>query len=135
MNNHGVIVSLCKKHFPQLQAIYFFGSYTTEHQTSASDVDLALLLPVEVAKMAGSLSMHELRFELEDTFNKDVDLVNLREVSTVFQKEILSAEGCIYNGDVNGIAEFEMLTISYYQKLCSERADIVQSIIDSGRVL
>jgi predicted nucleotidyltransferase len=53
-----------------------------------SDVDIALLLPPEEAKGAGSLSFSDLRFKLEEAFGKRVDLVNLRMVSTVFKKEI-----------------------------------------------
>lgn len=119
---------LCKRYFPDLQAIYLFGSFGTVYDTATSDVDLALLLPVSRAKAVGSLAMHDLRFELEAQLQKEVDLINLRKVSTVFQKEIIAADRCIYKADLYATAEFEMLTISFYQKLNEERAGVYNAM-------
>jgi predicted nucleotidyltransferase len=49
-------------------------------------VDIALLLPHETAKRLGSLYMTDLHAELEQLLNREVDLINLRQVSTVLQK-------------------------------------------------
>ncbi|MGB3218855.1 MAG: hypothetical protein WBD79_15760, partial [Anaerolineae bacterium] len=62
-----------------------------------------------------------------------VDLVNGREVSTVFQKEIIRSGRRIYTADDNAVAEFEMLTLSYYQKLNEERAAILQVFRETGK--
>ena len=40
--------------------------------------------------------------------------------------------GRIYDGDWFAVEEFEMLTLSYYQKLNEERADIVFSALSGG---
>lgn len=72
---------------------------------------------------------------LEKLFSKNIDLINLRQVSTVLQKEVISAEQRIYCADDNAADEFEMLTISYYQKLNEERADILQSFYASRRAI
>ncbi len=61
-----------------------------------------------------------------------MDLVNLRQVSTVFQKEIVMAERRIYCADQYAADEFEMLTISFYQKLNEERAGILAEGLRSG---
>ncbi len=39
------INKLILNHFPNIQAIYLFGSYGTEDEWFNSDIDIALLLP------------------------------------------------------------------------------------------
>ena len=123
------------KHYPEVQAIYFFGTYGTDDQWTDSDVDIALLLKHQQAKTVGTLVMSDLRFELERLLEKDVDLINLRRVPTVLQKEIVAADRRIHTADEYAADEFEMLTISYYQKLNEERAEILKEIMTSGRVV
>ena len=77
--------------------------------------------------------MSDLRFELESLLKKDVDLINLRQANTVFQKEIIMEGRRVFDADEYGTDEFEMLTISYYQKLNAERAEILQEVSASGR--
>lgn len=81
------LVQTIVKRYPETQAVYLFGSYGTGHEWPESDVDIAVLLPPEKAKNTGSLSVIDLQLELETLLKKQVDLINLRLVSTVFQKE------------------------------------------------
>ena len=118
--------------YPVMQAIYLFGSYGTENEWPDSDVDIALLLPPEEAKKAGSLVMGELHSALESLLKKDVDLINLRQVSTVFQKEIIMADRRIFCADAYAADEFEMLVLSLYQKLNEERAELLAEGLRSG---
>ena len=127
------IVQTILTHTPQVQAVYMFGSYGTEDERPSSDVDLALLLPPEQAKAEGSLLLGELHLALAELLGKEVDLVNLRQVSTVFQKEIVMTGRQIFCADSYAAAEFEMLTLSYYQKLNEERREILAAFKESGR--
>ena len=77
--------------------------------------------------------MSDLRFDLETLLGKEVDLINLRRVPTVLQKEVVVADCRIYAGNEFAAEEFEMLTLSYYQKLNEERAEIVADAISGGR--
>jgi len=63
----------------------------------------------------------------------DVDLINLRRVSTVFQKEIVLAERRIFCADHYAADEFEMLVLSLYHKLNEERAELMAEGLSSGR--
>jgi predicted nucleotidyltransferase len=119
--------------YPATQAIYLFGSYGTEYENQTSDVDIALLLPHDMAKQVGSLALSKLRVDLEGLVRRDVDLINLRLVSTVFQKEIIAAERRVYCADEAAAAEFEMLVLSFYQKLNEERREILEAFFESGR--
>ena len=127
------IIQTILTHTPQVQAVYMFGSYGTEDERPSSDVDLALLLPPEQAKAEGSLLLGELHLALAELLGKEVDLVNLRQVSTVFQKEIVMTGRQIFCADSYAAAEFEMLTLSYYQKLNEERREILAAFKESGR--
>ncbi|WP_022947963.1 type VII toxin-antitoxin system MntA family adenylyltransferase antitoxin [Methylohalobius crimeensis] len=119
--------------FPATQAIYLFGSWGTENEWPDSDVDIAVLLPPETAQKAGSLTLSELRYALERLLDRNVDLINLRRVSTVFQKEIVMADRRIFCGNRYAADEFEMLVLSLYQKLNQERAEVLADGLRSGR--
>jgi len=129
-NMQDKLIEAVTSHYPDVQAIYLFGSWGTEYMREESDVDIALLLPHKKAKESKSLQMSPLQFELEKLFKRNVDLINLRQVSTVLQKEIILAERRMDCRDENAAAEFEMMTASYYQKLNEERASI---LIDAQR--
>ena len=93
---------------PALQAVYLFGSCADGTSRPQSDLNLAVLLPHVDAKAAG----------------RGVDLINLRTVSTVFRHEIVTTGIPIF---------FEMITLSLYQKLNEERAEILRSVRSDGR--
>lgn len=126
------IIDTIVAHHPTVQAIYLFGSYGTADERPESDADIALLLTPSEAKQAGSLAMTDLQSELRGMIGRSVDLINLRQVSTVLQKEVVIADRRIFEGDLRAAEEFEMLTISYYQKLNEERAGIIESALAGG---
>lgn len=133
MADHRPIIEAVLNHYPDIQAIYLFGSYDTEYQWPNSDVDIALLLPPKKVREAGSLALGPLWFELERRLGKTVDLIDLRQVPTVFRKEIIAADRRIYCGDEYAADEFEMLTLSFYQKLNQERREVLAEGLRSGR--
>lgn len=132
-NPEATIITTVLRYYPSVQGIYLFGSYGTEQEWPDSDIDIALLLPPARAKQEKNLLMSQCRFDLEDIFQKDVDLLNARLVSTVCQREIIAGGRVIYNADPYAVDEFEMLVISYYQKLNEERRDILESFHRTGR--
>lgn len=128
------IIETVSRYYPDVQAIYLFGSYGTENEWSDSDVDIALLLPHNVSVKPMDLAMSTCRSELENFIKKDVDIVNVRKVSTVFQKEIIMIGRLLYCADRYKMDEFEMYVLSFYQKLNEERAEIIDSIIKDRRI-
>jgi uncharacterized protein len=131
MKSDATIVRIVLEHYPAAQAIYLFGTYGTEDEWPESDVDIAVLLPPERAY--GQLMLTPCQQALEKTLEKPVDLLNARQVSTVFQKEIIQSGRLLYCGDEGAVAEFEMLTLSLYQKLNEERKEILESFQETGR--
>ncbi|MEI7868139.1 MAG: nucleotidyltransferase domain-containing protein [Candidatus Methylumidiphilus sp.] len=119
--------------YPDTQAIYLFGSWGTEDEWPSSDVDMAVLLPPLRAKAVDFWGWNDLAMRLGSIAHKSVDLLNVRRVSTVFQKEVIMADWRIYCADEYAAEEFEMLTLSFYQKLNQERAEVLAEGLRSGR--
>ncbi|MBC8334859.1 MAG: nucleotidyltransferase domain-containing protein [Anaerolineales bacterium] len=135
MSEKDKIVHIILEHHPDAQAIYLFGSHGTAEERKDSDVDIAILLPPQQKNENDSLIFNDLCYELETLLAKDVDLSNLRQAPTVLQKEIIAAERRIYCADQYAADEFEMLTISYYQRLNEERAGIIKDVLEVGRII
>lgn len=120
------IISTILQHAPDVEAIYIFGSTAKNQENKNSDIDIVILLPVKQAKEIGNLYLTDLHSDLIFLLKKEVDLINLRIVSTVFQKEIISKGTVIYCANRYNKDEFEMLIISFYQTLNFERKEILE---------
>ena len=127
------IVSILKCYFSELQAVYLFGSHGTEYEQPGSDVDIAVLLPSAVAAQTTADNLLDCTTELSSALGKDVDLINLRHANTVFQHEIIFNATLLYVADQYAVDMFEMITMSLYQKLNEERAEILADFINTGR--
>lgn len=133
MGVHNKIIQVVTEHYPDVQAIYLFGSFGTEDERPESDVDIALLLSPDESRKVGTLAVSVLCAALESILCRKADLINLRQVPTVLRKEVVAADRRIYTGDEHAAEEFEMLTLSLYQKLNEERAGIVKDAMAGGR--
>jgi len=119
--------------YPDAQAIYLFGSWGTADEWPDSDLDMAVLLPHQQAKCVDFWKWNALAARLNGIVHKQVDLINARQVSTVMRKEIILADRRIFCADEYAADEFEILTISYYQKLNEEHAGGLAEGLRSGR--
>ncbi|OQP07764.1 DNA polymerase subunit beta [Geobacillus sp. 46C-IIa] len=111
--------------------IYLFGSAARGALRPDSDVDIAFVSdgepcdPYELFLLAGQLA---------DKLGRDVDLVDLRRASTVFQAQVVSTGKAIDCRDERKRAEFEMKTLKMYVKLNEERAPVLKQITESGTI-
>ncbi|MCI5167836.1 MAG: nucleotidyltransferase domain-containing protein [Candidatus Electrothrix sp. GM3_4] len=121
------------KHYPVVQAVYLFGSLASGEERPDSDADIGLLLPIAEAKKKRALLLSSCAFELADQLGRDTDLLNLRQVSTVMQHQVVSYGTLLHVGDEYSQQEFEMLTLSFYQKLNEERAGILEDFYRTKR--
>lgn len=130
-------ISIIVHHIPEVQAIYLFGSASDGDipTQELGDVDLALLLPPGSPHDRPRLMLSALRCDLEDTLGLPVDLANLRTAHTSFAMEVIHTGERIHVADLYAVDTFEMLTLSAYQKLNLERANILSDILDSGQMV
>jgi predicted nucleotidyltransferase len=129
------IVKTIRHFYPDVEAVYLFGTHGTAEERHDSDVDIALLLPPQTAKALMNLETSECCQALSDVLKMPVDLINLRAVNIVFQHEIIQEGKTIYQQSEYVVDNYEMIVMSLYQKLNEERADILQDIFQTGRII
>ncbi len=113
---------------PTTQAIYLYGTWGTEYQRRNSDLDMAVLLLPAVSQAIDHSAWLRLSAEVAQAAKVEyADLVNLRTAPVILRKEIIAANRRIYCTDEYAADEFEMLTLSFYQKLNDERRGIIES--------
>jgi uncharacterized protein len=126
------VIALITAHIPSVKAIYLFGSQADGSASATSDVDLAFLTPFEC--ITPPLEVYKLKSKIELALRKDVDLVHLNKASTVFQFQITTTGMHLYVKNTHKILEYEALVLSMYQRLQQERKQILNQVIDSGKV-
>ena len=102
--------------------IYLFGSTALKQDHAHSDLDIAFYSeaehdPVAVFMQAQILSAR---------FHREVDLIQLRTASTVFQKEILVSSALIYEEVATDRELFESIVLKKYARLNEERLPILK---------
>jgi len=103
--------------------IYIFGSYAKQESTQGSDVDIAFYSENEY----DSFDIFLLAQEISAKIKKEVDLVQLKKSSTVFQKEVIENGICIYEENSTEREKFELLVYKKYFKLNEERKEIIDN--------
>jgi uncharacterized protein len=101
--------------------IYIFGSFGTATQHPKSDIDIAFLptlpaLPLDYFYIAS---------ELSSKLGHPVDLINLKQASTVLAKEVLLTGTPLLVNDSAIHQQFEMLTLTDYARFNEERHSVL----------
>ncbi|MBB6175703.1 putative nucleotidyltransferase [Anoxybacillus tengchongensis] len=116
--------------------IYLFGSVATRHVRYDSDIDIAFLSDKRSSDKR-SLDHYErfmLAQQLAERLQRDVDLIDLKQASTVFQAQIVHSGKVIYCANEQKRAEYEWRVLKMYAKLNEEREEILRNIVESGSV-
>ena|SRR5688572_12361883 len=128
--NDNALIEFVKQAIPDLIALYRFGSQTKGSARTESDVDLAVL----ACHPTPALRRFDLAQELAAQLHRDVDLLDLRSVSTVMRMQVVSTGECLVAADEAARREFEMYTYSNYARLNEERREILKRVSASGLV-
>ena len=104
-------------------AIILFGSYSRNTQNKESDIDIAIK-----GNKIDSKKIYELKQKLEDISQKDVDLVNLDDISDVFRYEILMNGIKLFCQDDYKFDLYKLDMCREYLELNESRQDIIQRI-------
>lgn len=111
--------------------IVLFGSTVKGNIHRESDIDIAFL---SNHKNLDQYEIFMIAQELAAKLNRDVDLIDLDQASTVFQAQIVQSGKPIYCADEQKKAEFEIKALKMYAKLNEERAEILKKINESGTI-
>jgi uncharacterized protein len=110
--------------------VYLFGSAARDELREDSDIDLAYISNMNLTPYENFM----LAQELADIFKKDVDLVNLKEASTVFKAQVVGTGKKIYCSNENDRMYFEMRAFKEYALLNEERKIIISGIRERGSI-
>lgn len=128
MNNTDQAVEIIKQKIPNLQAIYVFGSSGTAYETADSDLDIALLSSTRLDPMQKWRIAQDIALAIK----RDVDIIDLREASTVFRMEIINTGKRIYCNDRINCDLFETAIYSSYVHFNEDRQELLNDIKKRG---
>ncbi|WP_407311819.1 type VII toxin-antitoxin system MntA family adenylyltransferase antitoxin [Pseudomonas sp. nanlin1] len=115
--------------FPNLMAVYLFGSHAQGHAGPQSDLDLAVLLDGQ----ATALQLWPVAGELADLAGREVDLLDLRAASTVMQYQVLTHGQRLWAKDAR-VGIFEAFILGEKTRLDEARAGLLSDIAKDGHV-
>lgn len=110
--------------------IYMFGSAARDELRQDSDIDIAYLSDIHITPYENFM----LAQELADIFKRDVDLINLKDASTVFKAQVVGKGKKLYCRDETARMYFEMRAFKEYALLNEEREAIMKNIEKRGSV-
>lgn len=111
--------------------ISLFGSTVKGNVHQNSDIDIAFLSDGIVPDRYEIFLIAQ---ELASKLQRDVDLIDLNQASTVFQAQIVSTGKIIYCTNEQKRTQFEWKTLKMYAKLNEERSPILKNIAESGSI-
>ncbi len=124
---------LIKKDFiEEVKAVFvlIFGSYAKGNVRDESDLDIAYYADKKLSPYERFIYAQK----LADTLGMEIDLVDIREVDTVFAAQIFSTGEVIYCRDESIFNRERMKALSMYAHLNEQRAEILQGIMKRGSI-
>jgi len=98
-----------------IELAYLFGSSAQQADTSRSDRDIAVLLPARLSKEERFERRLGLIGELARVFKRDVDVVVLNDLSSLFFKYVILKEGVLLHQKSEAVRlDFETRTLGLY---------------------
>lgn len=128
--NVEAILERLREAFPEITAVYRFGSLGTGYERAASDLDLAVYA-------GGALPAAELWYVAQDLasdIGRDVDVVDLASASTVMRAQVIHTGQRLYCADEVACETFEDYVYSSYARLNEERRGILEDVLRRGSV-
>lgn len=119
-----VIIDFLRQALPDVKLIYLFGSHANGSATANSDFDMAIFPSAPL----DNLQRFNLAQELAIQLDREVDLVDLLNASTVMQMQVVTT-GKLLFGDPDVDVAFSAQIYSMYGRLQEDRKDIIQSFI------
>lgn len=81
-------MSLCNKH--KVSRLYLFGSATTDNFRPESDIDFLVSFSNEIPLLDYGDNYFDFKYELEDLYNRKVDLITERSLTNPYLIEAIN---------------------------------------------
>lgn len=122
-------VTQLQQDIPELLAVYLFGSQASGKAKPDSDIDLAVYHSGQLDVVA----LWEIGCALANQLNRDVDLIDFNQASTVLQHQILSRGRRLWAKDHQADI-YEIAVLKMKRELDARRAPVLERIVKTGRV-
>ena len=110
--------------------IILFGSFAKDTAREDSDIDLAYFSQRQLS----SYERFMLANDLAVIAKREIDLVDLKQIDTIFTMQIFAQGIPIYIGNENEYTRQKMRAYSMYATFCEQRAPIIEAIKEGGSV-
>ena len=117
---------------PECTAAWMFGSFARGESRGDSDIDVAVMFNPSLY-----MDVWQLRQQaqaLASQWGREVDLVNIREVSPVLQCEIIQSNQRLFAKDAEQADNFELFAMSQYREYNERFAPEFARIAATGKV-
>ncbi len=111
------LIDMIKRRVPGLRGIWLFGSLARGQQRDDSDIDLAVLAAAPI----DAVELFDLGLDLGVQASRDVDLLDLRVVSTIMRKEVVSEGELVFAADPGACDWFVADSLALYVALREEQ--------------
>lgn len=123
------IVEFLKKEFTPV-FIYLFGSFAKGEAREDSDIDLGIYTQDIISPYNLFLASNKLSFEIK----RDIQIVHLKDISTVFSAQIVGTREVLYSEDEELMANYDVRAFKDYAKLNEERKIVLDAIERDGKI-
>ena len=125
-----LIVDTIRKTITDVSIIYLFGSYAKGVALESSDIDIAVLGNSNYS----NINLWRLAQELSAGCGHDMDIVDLRQTTTVMRVQIVAESEHLYDDGNEESIVFEDFVFSDYARLNEERRGILEDISSRGNI-
>lgn len=114
------IIIRCLEDF-KCKTIYIFGSYATDEVNKESDIDIAFLSDRKIEKYDIFIKAQEISSKVD----KEVDLIDLKDSTTVFQNQVVRNGVVILDREPIEREKFEIVVLKKYMELNELRKELL----------
>lgn len=124
------IVDIVQIQFPEIRAVYRYGSAGGVYERPDSDIDVALL----GVKPIPHATLNAIAVQLMNVFNRDVDVVDMRTIPVTLRVQIAAEGARLFTANIAESAEYDSRAFSDYARLNEERRGILDDVRQRGRI-
>lgn len=114
------IIIRCLEDF-KCKTIYIYGSYATGEVNKESDIDIAFLSDRKIEKYDIFIKAQEISSKVD----KEVDLIDLKDSTTVFQNQVVRNGVVILDREPIEREKFEIVVLKKYMELNELRKELL----------
>lgn len=113
-----------------VEFIYLFGSFARGEGREDSDIDIALFSIEKLNSYDLFVFANNLSFELK----RDVQIIDLKSITTVFAAQIVSNKEILYSNSEENSSKYDVKILKEYAKLNEERDIVLKRIKKDGKI-